>query len=450
MPGGAAFSLAGFVARLPISMQTLGIVLLVAAARDSYGLAGGVSATFLVAGAAAAPVLGRLVDRIGQARVLFGALAVHTVGLIGLVVLVLADAPAWSLFPAAVVAGGSYAQPGSLVRARWSHVLAGQPLLPTAFSWESVVDEVIFVVGPVLVTVLATGIAPAAGLLTAYCFTLIGCLALAVQRRTQPPPHPVAAGDRRGSALLQPGVAVLVGVAIGLGSIFGSVEVATVAFTAERGQPAAAGLVLALLAGGSLVAGLWYGTVAWRAPAHRRFVVGVLLLAVATLPLPLAPNVAVLAVLVFVGGFAISPGLIAGFALLDLLVPQRLRTEGLAWFSTGIGIGLAVSSSVAGQVVDAASGRAALGVTVVAGMLSAALVLLGARWLRPREAPREAPREPAPEAQQEVPPETAPEAPREPPPEAQREVPPETAPEAPREPPPQTPPEAPPNGRLVR
>ena len=87
MPGGAAFSLAGFVARLPISMQSLGIVLLVAAARGSYGLAGGVSATFLVAGAAAAPVLGRLTDRLGQSRVLFAAVAVHTVGLGSLIVL---------------------------------------------------------------------------------------------------------------------------------------------------------------------------------------------------------------------------------------------------------------------------------------------------------------------------------------------------------------------------
>ena len=288
-----------------------------------------VSATFLVAGAAAAPVLGRLVDRIGQARVLLGALAVHTVGLVGLVVLVLADAPAWSLFPAAVVAGGSYAQPGSLVRARWSHVLAGQPLLPTAFSWESVVDEVIFVVGPVLVTVLATGIAPAAGLLTAYCFTLIGCLALAVQRRTQPPPHPVAAGDRRGV-----GAAPARGARCWSASPSGSARSsARSRWPPSRSPPSGAsrprpGWCSRLLAGGSLVAGLWYGTVAWRAPAHRRFVVGVLLLAVATLPLPLAPNVAVLAVLVFVGGFAISPGLIAGFALLDLLVPQPAADRG--------------------------------------------------------------------------------------------------------------------------
>lgn len=382
VPGGAAFSAAGFVARLPISMQTLGTVLLVAATSGSYALAGAVSATFALVQALVAPVLGRLIDRVGQARVLLPALVVHTAGLAALVSLALADAPVWTLFPAAAAYGGSYPQPGSMVRARWAHALGGTPLLPTAFSLESVIDEVVFVVGPVLVTVLATQVSPAAGLLTAYGFTAVGSVALAVQRATEPPPHPVLDGGRRGSALRLPGLRVLIGVGVALGSVFGSIEVATVAFTAERGQPAAAGLVLALLAAGSLIAGLWYGTVGWRAPPHRRFVLGVLLLAAATLTLPLASGVLALAVLAFVGGSAISPALIAGFALLERLVPARFRTEGLAWFSTGLGVGLALSSAVAGQVVDAAGGRAALGVTVAAGLLAAVLVLAGVRWLR--------------------------------------------------------------------
>jgi MFS family permease len=385
VPGGAAFSAAGFVARLPMSMQTLGVVLLVAATSGSYGLAGAVSATLALAQALFSPVLGRLVDRLGQARMLVSSLAAHTVGLGALVSLALARAPAWTLFPAAAVYGASYSQPGSLVRARWSHVLGGTPLLPTALSLESVIDEVVFVVGPVLVTTLATRVAPASGLLAAYGFTLAGSVALAVQRRTEPPPHPPGDSGRRPPALTAPGVPVLVLAAAALGAVFGSVEVAAVAFTAERGQPAAAGIVLALLAAGSLLAGLWYGTVRWRASPQRRFVVGVLLLAAATVPLPLAPGVAALAALAFLGGGAISPALIAGFALLDRLVPVPSRTEGLAWFSTGIGIGLALSSSAAGQVVDAAGGRAALGVTVAGGALAALVVLAGARRLDPRE-----------------------------------------------------------------
>ena len=134
-------------------MQTLGIVLLVSATTGSYAWAGGVSAVFALVQAMLAPTQGRLVDRVGQARVLLPALVVHGAGLAVLVWLALSGAPVWTLFPAAALFGGSYPQPGSLVRARWAHALGGSALLPTAFSFESVVDEVIFVVGPVLVTV---------------------------------------------------------------------------------------------------------------------------------------------------------------------------------------------------------------------------------------------------------------------------------------------------------
>lgn len=382
VPGAAAFSFAGFVARLPISMQTLGTVLLVSGTTGSYAWAGAVSACLVLVQASLAPTMGRLTDRLGQARVLLPALLVHGAGLAALVWLALAGAPVWTLFPAAALFGGTYPQPGSLVRARWAHALGGSPLLPTAFSLESVVDEVIFVIGPVLVTYLSVEVWPPAGLLVAYGLVTVGGVALAVQRRTEPPPHPLGdGGGPRGSVLRLPGMKVLLLVGFALGGVFGSVEVATVAFTDERGRPGAAGLVLALLAGGSLVAGLWYGTVSWRVPAHRRFVLGILVLAVVTLPLPVASSIGVLGALCFAAGFAISPALIAGFTLLDTLVPVSSRTEGLAWFSTGIGFGLAAAASVTGQVVDASSGRTALLVTAASGLLAAACVLAGARRL---------------------------------------------------------------------
>jgi MFS family permease len=384
VPGAAKFSLAGFVARLPISMHTLGTVLLVAHTTGSYAWAGAVSAFLVLAQALVAPTLGRLTDRLGQARVLLPALLLHGIGLGALVWLALADAPVWTLFPAAGLYGGTYPQPGSLVRARWAHALGGTPLLPTAFSFESVIDEVIFVVGPVLVTYLSVQVWPAAGLVTAYGLVAVGGLALAVQRRTEPPPHPAQdAGRPRTSVIRLGGVKVLLLVGFALGCVFGSIEVATVAFTDERGTPGSAGWVLALLAGGSLVAGLWYGTVTWRLPAHRRFLLGVLFMTVVTLPLPLASSVPLLGVLSFAAGFAISPALIAGFTLLDTLVPASSRTEGLAWFSTGIGFGVGASSSVTGQVVDASGGRTALLVTAGAGVLAGVLVLAGARRLRP-------------------------------------------------------------------
>lgn len=387
VPGAVAFVAAGLLGRLPISMQGLGVVLLVEATSGSYALAGAVAAAYALAQALLGPVLGRLVDRHGQARVLLPAVVAYAAGLGGLIGLALADAPSWTLFPVAALYGACYPQPGSLVRARWAHVLGGSPRLATAFSLESVLDEVVFVIGPVLVTVLAIQIAPASGLLTAGVFTVVGSLALAAQRGTEPPAHPRRSGGRAPSAMRLAGVRVLVLVGVAAGGIFGSVEVATVAFTDERGRPAAAGIVLALLAGGSLLSGLWYGTVSWRTPLTRRFVLAVVLLAVVIAPLPLARAVPVLAVLVFVAGFAISPMLIAAFALLESLVPATSRTEGLTWFSTGLGLGVALSAALAGQVVDAVSGRAALGVTVAAGLLAAVLVLGGARWLTPPHRP---------------------------------------------------------------
>jgi MFS family permease len=379
------FAAAGLVARFPISMQTLGTVLLVADTTGSYALAGAASATLALTQAVAGPAIGRLVDRHGQARVLVPALALHTVGAFALVLLAALDAPVWTLFPAAALWGGTFAQAGALVRARWAYALDGSPLLPTAFSLESVLDEVVFVVGPVLVTVLATQVSPAAGVLVAWAFAAVGSLALAAQRATEPPPHPVV--GRGPSALRIGGLRVIVVAGLALGGIFGSLEVATVAFTDERGVPAAAGVLLALLAGGSLLAGLAYGTVRWTVPAARRFVLGVIVLALVTVPLLLAPNVPVLAVLVFLAGFAISPALIAAFALLEVLVPAGSRTEGLTWFSTGLNIGVALSSSLAGQVVDAAGARAAYGVTVGAGVVAVLVALAGMRALTPRPGP---------------------------------------------------------------
>ena len=126
-PGSKAFTAAGFVARLPISMLNIGIVLLVEAATGSYAIAGAVAATFAVIQAAASPQLARLVDRLGQARVTVPMLAVHLSGLLALVLLAQLGGPTWTLFLAAAFAGIATPQIGSLVRARWAYLVSGTP-----------------------------------------------------------------------------------------------------------------------------------------------------------------------------------------------------------------------------------------------------------------------------------------------------------------------------------
>jgi MFS family permease len=186
IPYARAFVLAGFVARLSISMRALGAVVMISQLTGSYGLAGAVAAAALLGEAAAAPRLGRLVGRYGQRRVLFLSLAVHSIGTLALVISAQLSAPNWVLLATAALSGAAALQVGSLVRARWSALVGDSPVLEAAFALESTLDELIFVLGPALVTALALGVAPGAGLLGALFLTIVGSLAL--QRRTEPAP----------------------------------------------------------------------------------------------------------------------------------------------------------------------------------------------------------------------------------------------------------------------
>ena len=181
--------LAGFFGRLPIAMVSLGIVLLVSAQAGSYGLAGTVVSAYLIANALLAIVHGRLVDRFGQHRVLPAVETVHVVALGLMMWAVEQDWPTLAVHALAAVAGGALPQIGACVRARWSHVLDDGTSVQTAYAFESVVDEALFVTGPTAVTLLATAWDPVAGLAVAMGCGLLGVLWLSTQRGTEPPDH---------------------------------------------------------------------------------------------------------------------------------------------------------------------------------------------------------------------------------------------------------------------
>lgn len=387
VPGALAFSSTGLVARLPISMVSLGIVLLVSSRTGSYRLAGEVAAAYLVGHAAFAVLQGRMTDRLGQSRVLPWTVLVSTVALVMLMWSVEGawGAPLPHLF--AAVGGAAMPQVGSCVRARWSHNLQDKRQLQTAFALEAVVDEAVFVVGPIVVTALATAVHPLAGLGTAVAAGLLGTLALAAQRATEPPAHPRAARDLprvpMGWGVLGP----LVVAAVMLGVLFGGIEVATVAFAEERGAKGASGPLLAVLAFGSLLAGVVSGTVQWRSANASRLRWGMTLLAVALVPLPFIGGFALMGVALFVAGFAISPTLIASVALIEETVPVRRLTEGISMLTTGLNVGLAPGAAVAGAVIDRHGASASYWVPAVAGvvgaLVAATTLLLPARPVRP-------------------------------------------------------------------
>lgn len=384
-PGARGFVVAGFLARMPMSMRGLGCVLMLVAVTGSYALAGAVAATLTLSQALTAPWLGRLADRRGQRRLLGASVAAHAAGTSLLVLAAVASAPAWTLFPAALLAGASVLPVGSLVRARWAGLVGGTPALDTAFAFEAVLDEAIFVVGPMLVTALAVGIAPAAGLLGPLALVLAGSLALAAQGATEPEPsrEVPSAGH---PTVRSPGLVILVLSCVAIGAGLSIIDVGMVAFARERGVAGAAGPLLALFAAGSMVSGLAYGARDWGAPPGRRFLAATAALCAGTVPILLADGVAVMALSVAVAGVGIAPALIAGSALVETLVPRAALTEGLAWFVTALTIGAAAGAALAGLAVDFAGSRAAFAAALVAALICVIVAALGQGSLRQKRA----------------------------------------------------------------
>jgi MFS family permease len=382
-PGALAFSGTAVLARLPMSMVGIGIVLMISSLYGSYGLAGRVSAAYVIAQALCSPQLARLVDRHGQARVMRPAIAVAAVGLTGLIVAATSEAHEIWMYVTAVVTGAGIGSFGSLVRARWSRVLGGDPhRMHTAYSLESALDELVFIVGPVLATLLATSVAATAGLVVPLVAMLVGGYWFLSLRSTEPPPAPVGSPRPKGSVLRKPGMIVLAIVFVAMGSIFGATDVATVAFAEESGSTGSAGIILAVFALGSLISGLLYGTRHWSRPLYQRFATGMVALAIGVCFFFLVQSLVALAAVMFVTGFAIAPTLINGNGLVQDLVPRERLTEGLTWVGTSLGVGVSVGSSVAGARIDAGGSSAGFLVVVVSAGFAVVATLAALRTLR--------------------------------------------------------------------
>ncbi|WP_067488391.1 MFS transporter [Actinomadura hibisca] len=380
VPGARLFVAAGFVGRLSMAMTGIGVVLLVSAVTGSYGIAGAVAATLSLSYAAGSPLSARFADRYGQRRVLVPVVLANSASIAALITCVQLDLPSWTFFPAAVLAGLTQVSLGAWVRARWSYALRETPArLHSAFAFESVVDESIFVTGPMVVTALSTGVHPAAGLVASAACTLTGCLALAAQRGTEPPPRPREPGVRTGSVLRNRAVRVLTPVFLMLGVVFGAIDVSGVAFAEETGHKALAGVLLGCYALGSGSAALWYGARRWSAPLAHRFRVGLLVLPVALVPPVLVGDLWLMMFVVFFSGLAISPSVIPGYSLVEQRVPPRQLTEGLALVSTSVGVGVALGASLSGRLVDAFGSGAAFLVPLTAAAVAALLGVLGTR-----------------------------------------------------------------------
>jgi MFS family permease len=261
------------------------------------------------------------------------------------------------------------------VRSRWAHALPDSAQRQTAFAFESVADEVVFVTMPPLVTFLAAAISPPAGFLTGLLLGVGGGLWLSRQEATAP----VVADRSSGHAparprILGPGLIALAVTYAAIGLVFGAVDVVVVGFADEQGRPAVAG------------AGLVYGVLRLPGSLTARFLGCALLFAAAVQTLFLVDSLPVLVVLAFLAGLTIAPVLVAGMSLVESRVPRAALTEGLTWVTTGLTVGVTVGSALAGRAIDVWGAEDAFAVPAF-GALAAGVLAVGAWAVLRRRAP---------------------------------------------------------------
>jgi predicted MFS family arabinose efflux permease len=293
------------------------------------------------------------------------------------ILLVSKDAPVWTWFASLILAESTAISAGGMVRRRWLHILKNDPdnvdghLVNTSFSWEAMVDEFVFILGPVVATACAVNIAPSAGILAGLIFLVIGLPSLAAMKSTEPPaepadlemPHPAVLKNRTVQSIVIPCAL--------LGGFFGSVGITVVGFAEEKNHPESTGWLLAIWAVGSAVAALINGVIKFKSAQATRFLVYLVVLTLATLPLLFVNSIPILAVALFVNGLFIAPLIVNAYGTVENAVPAGQITEALTWVIAGMPLGAAVASALAGVVIDNSGAQMAFWVPL--GFMFAAL-----------------------------------------------------------------------------
>ena len=356
-------------------MFGLGILLLAREASGSFATAGRVVAAFGLANALGAVAQGRLMDRLGQTRVLRGAAVIHAAGLAALVLAADRGASSLVLAACALVAGCSLPQLPAAMRSLWGMLVPEGEARRAAYALVSIMFEVSVISAPVLVTVVVTLASPAAAVLVALVLSAGGALVFSVthaSRRWHGEPHAVGwLGP-----LEAPGMRVTLAVLTLFGVAVGVIQVAAPAFMAEHGSAEAGGLLLAALSGGSLVGGVVYGARTWPATPARQLVALMAGLAATYCLLALAGVPVVLAALLAVVGLLLAPTTVVGSTLLDRVAPPGTATEAFTVMVMGIVAGSAAGNGLGGAIVEGAAFEAAV---LTAGGVAAAGALVALR-----------------------------------------------------------------------
>jgi MFS family permease len=374
--------------RLPAGMTGLVIALALRQAGAPYSRIGLATAAYALAAAVGGPVLGRIVDRTGQPRVLLCSAALAGCGY---ALLALAPGSAAAAIGGAAIAGLLMPPLEPCLRALWPDVVAEEQL-DTAYAFDSASQQILYVAGPLAVAAIAGTAGPVAALWTAAVLGLLGALVVAT---AAPARNWRAPAREHGAGLLgplrSPGLVVLLIGLAGAGWTVGAQNVLFIAY-AERHRgslPGGAGLLLAVAAFAGLLGALGYGARGWRSSTATRTWALALGMAACYLPLVWLPGPWPMTALAFVSGLGLAPLLAAAFVLIAELAPTGTVTEAFAWlvtlFATGNALGYAVTGDLVAHSLTAVAWCSVAGVTLGGGLLFATR-----RRLDAPAAPREA------------------------------------------------------------
>ena len=382
-PGAMKFSVLALIGRMPISMDSLALIFIVVAVSDSYALAGALSAVASIVISIANPFWSRLADRIGQRKMLLRVVPLKVLGLSLFIALVMNGAPVWTWFVSIILAELASINTGGLVRRRWLHVLSpdksttaedetDKHVVNTAYSYEALMDEIVFIVGPITATACATSIAPAAGLIAGMILMSIGLPLFAMQRATEPPPSPVRVKDPHPPVIGIPIVQAIALATTFTGGFFGAISITVVAFAESQGQKSYSGLLLGLWASGSAVMAIINGLIKWKTSYAGRFLIFLSALTIFSIPFIFVDSIFGLAIALFFNGFAIAPLIVNAYGIVQEAVPSEQITESFTWVVAGMPLGGAISSALGGWVIDTYGAQSALWVPL--GFMCAALL----------------------------------------------------------------------------
>ncbi|MGD1224809.1 MULTISPECIES: MFS transporter [Streptomyces] len=359
------------VGRLPNATAAIAVVLFVRAEGGTYSLAGALAAVYGVANAVGQPLLGRLVDLHGQPRVQLPAALVSA---LGMGVFAFVGTEPLPLAHVSMAVAGLFTPPleGGL-RALWPSVLRREEQVHTAYAMDAVAQEVMFTVGPLLVTLCVALWSAQAALLVLNVIGVLGALSVVVS----PPSRAWRSAPREAhwlGALRSAGLLALLAAFLCIGVALGSITVAAVSYADDHGGDAVYGWLMAGIGLGALVGGTVYGMRQWGGAPERRLRGLVALLAVCYLPLTLVPGPVAMTALTTLAGVFLAPCIACAFVLVDRHAPKGTVTEAFSWLVTTFTVGASVGTGLAGPVVE--RGGAVWGFAVPSAAGAAALVVL--------------------------------------------------------------------------